>query len=71
MSPSSDRNLIYEKYGTSLTRWSADKFSDTCRKIIIRNFDYGEAADEFDDTFVPKKWFSWKNVFKKLKETWR
>lgn len=67
MSPSSDRNLIYEKYGTSLTRWSADKFSDTCRKIIIRNFDYGEAADEFDDTFVPKKWFSWKNVFKKLK----
>lgn len=67
MSPSSDRNLIYEKYGTSLTRWNADKFSDTCRKIIIRNFDYGEAADEFDDTFVPKKWFSWKNVFKKLK----
>lgn len=67
MSPSSDRNLIYEKYGTSLTRWSADKFSDVCRKIIIRDFDYGEAADEFDDTFVPKKWFSWKNVFKKLK----
>ena len=67
MSPSSDRNLIYEKYGTSLTRWNADKFSDTCRKIIIRDFDYGEAADEFDDTFVPKKWFSWKNVFKKLK----
>jgi hypothetical protein len=60
-------NIITEKYHRKIGFWNADKASKSVASML-KDAIKDEYVNEFNDSFVPKKWFNFKKIFKSKPE---
>jgi len=63
-----NKNIILEKYSNGFFggKWKEDDYVKTVSQIVAKAFSkYDEYINDLDNTFIPKKWYSFESLFKK------